>query len=143
MPLENQILEAVIAIGSFLVIKNIGFVSYCSQRGFRKHIVEGIHQFQSFYNEVSGTCFYENEDFREGLNQLSHLSLLSEVQTLVLVAHEISADDMGMLHKVAEKGVSIVIYLITDDNVEELQRLANQRVKVYVLPTEGDLEEIL
>ncbi len=143
LPQENQLLETVIALGWFLASKNIGFATYSGQKGLRSNALDEMNQFQSFYSYVSETVFEETEDLHANLQQLNHAGIFSDVQTLVMVAQKIQGETMGLLYQLSVRGVNVVLYLISDENTEEVQKLANQRIKIIVLPVEGDLEAVL
>ena len=40
-------------------------------------------------------------------------------------------------------GLSIVLYIITDEDMEQYIRQGNSRLKIIALPIEADLEELL
>lgn len=143
MPLENQILETVLALVAFFAEKNIGITAYCGQKGLHKSEIEGLNQFQLFYEEAAHVVFDERENIVDVLQQLTGTGVLLQAQTLMVVVHRAEDALMKLLQILAAEGVNIVLYLVTDESVEEYIRRSNSRFKIVVLPIEGDLEELL
>lgn len=66
-----------------------------------------------------------------------------EKQGLVLVVHEMNHDLMGLLQQLSAGGLSMIVYIVTDENMEQVIRQGNSRLKFFAIPIEADLEEIL
>ncbi len=143
LPLENQILEAVLALGIFFVERNVPFTVFHGAGGLRQNRVESFHQYEAFYQETARIVFDEEENVTEALGQLIEQGVLLESRALIMMVHE--ADDrlMGMLQMLSAGGVSILLYVVTDEDVEQYIRQGNSRLKVIALPIETDLEAIL
>lgn len=143
LPLENQILETLLALGIYFAKKSTPFTGFCGQNGLRINQVEGMRQYEAFYQEVSRVIFDDRENITELLEQLLEQGILLKSNALMVIVHEMNDRLMGMLQMLSEGGLSIVIYVITDDNVEQYVRQGNSRIKVIVLPIEAELEELL
>ena len=143
LPLENQILEVTLAIGSFLAEKNIGFSAYYSQKGPHIRRVESFQQFSMFFEDVSNVIFSEDENIANIFVGLYDAAFMAQVQTLILIVHEINDMTMKQLQNLAHQGISLVLYVVTNSCTEELLKYRNSRLKIIVLPTDGDLEELL
>lgn len=143
LPLENQILEVLLALGVFLARKNISYTVYWGQGGIRQCKVEGLHQFELLYQETSHTLFGEKEDIEILLQQLIEHGMVYNSRTCILVLHEWINSVFSKLQLLAEKGIEVVVYLVTDKNVDNYVRQSHSRLKIIALPIEGDLEELL
>jgi hypothetical protein len=64
-------------------------------------------------------------------------------QTIILIAHEVKEELMNLLQLLSLEGYRVVLYLITNKDVEEYIRRSNGRLKIIVLPIDGNLEELL
>ncbi|MBQ7924762.1 MAG: DUF58 domain-containing protein [Lachnospiraceae bacterium] len=143
MPLENQILETVLALVSYLAEKNIDVKVCHSQRGLQECTVRGLNQFQIFYEQTAHVVFDEGEDMAATLEQLKQGGGLVSLQTMLVVSHRADTAFVGSLQKLAMGGMNIVWYLITDADAEEYLRQSNSRLRIVVLPIEGNLEDLL
>ena len=113
------------------------------QNGLQKFQVNGISQIDHWYEETSKVIFGENQDVNALMRQIIEDRLYLGTQTIILVAHEVEEELVNRLQQLSLEGYRVVLYLITDKNVEEYVRRSNSRLKIVVLPVEGDLEELL
>ncbi len=143
IPLENQILETILALGYHFAEKNINYSILWEQNGLQKFQVNGISQIDHWYVETSKVIFGENQDVNALMRQIIEDRLYLGAQTIILVAHEVEEELVNRLQQLSLEGYRVVLYLITDKNVEEYVRRSNSRLKIVVLPVEGDLEELL
>ena len=143
IPLENQILETILALGYHFAEKNINYSILWEQNGLQKFQVNGISQIDHWYEETSKVIFGENQDVNVLMQHIMQERLYLGAQTIILVAHEVEEELMNRLQQLSLEGYRVVLYLITDKNVEEYVRRSNSRLKIVVLPVEGDLEELL
>lgn len=143
LPLENQILETILALGVFFAKKNTPFTVFYGQKGMRRSHVEGINQFEAFYQETAKVVFDDRENIAELLRQLIEQGILLSSNTFVIILHEMSDELMGILQMLSAGGLSIVLYTITDEDMEQYIRQGNSRLKIIALPIEADLEELL
>ena len=87
--------------------------------------------------------FDDRENITKVLELLLEQGLLIKSNALMVITHEIHDRLMGILQMLSAGGLSIVIYVITDNNIEQYIRQGNSRLKVVVLPIEAELEELL
>lgn len=143
MPLENQILETVLALVAYLAEKNIDVTVCHSQGGLQNSIVRGLSQFQVFYEETAHVVFSEEENIAVTMEQLSSGAGILSVQTMLVVSHQGDEAFLNRLQALTLQGIHIIWYLITDENAEAYLRQSNSRLKIVVLPIEGNLEDLL
>lgn len=143
LPLENQILETVLALGVFFARKSIPYTVTCGQNGIYRKRVEGISQYEAFYQETAQIVFDDTENITELLDLLIESGEPQKSNAFVMVTHEINDRIMGMLQVLSVAGMSIVLYIISDDDMEHYIRQGNSRLKVVALPIEADLERYL
>lgn len=143
LPLENQILEAVLALGIFFAEKNTPFTVYYGQNGIRRSQVEGVNQYEAFYQETARVVFDDRENLTKLLEQLLEQGVLLKYRAVMVIVHEMNDQIMGMLQMLSVSGLSIVLYVITDETMEHYVRQGNSRLKVVVLPVEAELEALL
>ena len=143
LPLENQILETVLSLGIFFAEKNTSFTVYYGQNGVRRNQVEGMNQCETFYQETSRVIFDEREKVTELLGQLIEQGVLLKSNAFIVVVHEMNDRFMGMLQMLSASGLSIMLYIVTDENMEQYIRQGNSRLKILAIPIEAELEELL
>lgn len=143
LPLENQILETVLALGIFFAEKNAPFTVYYGHNGIRRNQVEGMNQYEAFYQETSRVVFDDREDVTELLGQLMEQGVLLKSNAFIVIVHEMNDRLMGMLQILSASGLSIMLYIVTDENMEQYIRQGNSRLKILAIPIEAELEELL
>ncbi len=143
IPLENQILETILALGYHFAEKNINYSILWEQAGLQKYEINGISQIDHWYQETARVVFEEDQDINVLMQRIIQERLHLNAQTIILVAHEVKESLMNLLQQLSLEGHTVVLYLITNKDVEEYIRRSNSRLKVVVLPIDGDLEELL
>ncbi len=143
IPLENQILETILALGYHFAEKNINYSILWDQNGLQKFRVNGISQIEHWYQETSKVIFGEGQDVNVLMQRIIEEKLHLNAQTIILIAHEVKEKLMNLLQYLSLEGYRVVLYLITDKSVEEYVRRSNSRLRIIVLPVDGDLEELL
>lgn len=111
LPVESKMLETLLALGIFMAEHNIGFSAYYGQNGPVEKHVESIRDYDVFYEEIAKVVYREEEDF---------YGLLTEWLT--------------------EAGLLVILYVVTDEQMEDVIRQNNERRKIIVLPVEEELE---
>ncbi len=143
IPLENQILETVLALSFHFAEKNIPFTVLCGQNGIKKYQIENIAGLDHFYRETAHVRFDERENSELLMQQVLQERSQLDIRTFILVTHEVTENLMGRLQLLAQEGLYVVLYLVTDENTQDFVRQSNSRFRVVRLPVEGDLEELL
>lgn len=143
LPLENQILEIVLALGIFFARKNTPYTVFYGQNGIRKSRVEGLNQYEAFYEETAGVIFDDREDLTEMLRLLIEQGTFVKCKALVVIVHEMHPELMAALQMLSEGGLSIIVYIVTDKNTEQFACQGNSRLKILTVPVSADLEEVL
>lgn len=143
IPLENQILETVLALGYHFAEKNIPFTALWGEKGLQRYQVNGIGQIDYWYQKTAKVVFDESEDMTVLVQRMLQGRLQQCAKTLILVAHEVDEKLMNVLQQLSFQEYCVVLYLVTDKEPGEYIRYSNERLKIVVLPIEGDLEEVL
>ena len=143
LPLENQILEITLALGVFFARKNTPYAVYYGQNGIKKSQVNGLNQYESFYEEMAKVVFDECENVTELLKQLMEQGILVQCNSFIITVHQMSSELMKLLQMLSECGLSTIVYIVSDNNVEQYVRQGNSRLKIISIPILADLEEVL
>ncbi len=143
LPLENQILELVLALGVFFAEKNMKYSVLCGQNGSSLCQVQGLGQFDEWYRRTANIAFDESEDIKNILEQVRNNHNFMQLKTIIVVVHKAQEALMTLLQSMVEDGFYIILYFVTDENVDEYTKQANERFRILGIPVEGNLEEIL
>lgn len=147
LPLENQILELVLALGYFFCNKNVAFSLWCGQKslssGLMRRQIEGMGSFDFFYQETAQIMFDPQEDSRGLFEQLVLQGAFSESRTVIAVLHEIDDYFLQVAEQLASEGQLVMLYVVTDENIEHHVRKSNGRLRIIAVPAEAELEDWL
>lgn len=147
LPLENQILELVLALGYFFCNKNVDFSLWCGQRslnsGLIRRQIEGMGSFDLFYQETSQIMFDQQEDSRGLFERLVTQGTFSESRAVIVVLHEIDDYFLQVAEQLASEGQLVMLYVVTDENIEQYVRKSNGRLRIIAVPDEVELEDWL
>lgn len=140
LPMENKLLETVLALGIFLAEKNIGFCGYYGQNGMLSSRVEGIGAFDPFYEKMAKVSFDEKENFLVLLAEAVKQGIIFQNRIVFCVLHEMNDELLQITDKLAAAGILIILYVVTDENMEGYIRQSNDRRKIIRIPVEAELE---
>ena len=140
LPLENRMLEVLLALGYFFAGKEMGFTAYYGQKGLVRQQVQGMKDFDGFYRSVSGVSFEEEGDGAAMLREAASWGGLWESRILFLILHRPEERIMEMAEKLGAGGTAVVIYAVTDENIQDSVRQSSGRRKVIRIPIEEPLE---
>ncbi|MCM1039055.1 MAG: DUF58 domain-containing protein [Ruminococcus sp.] len=140
LPLENRILEVMLALGVFFAERNITFTACYGQRGLRKSHVDSIRDFEEFYQKISEISFDEAEDAGETLTEAMIRGGIRDSKVVFILLHEWNETIGRIAQETAAGGVIVVVYLITGEDVQEYVKLSSLRLRIIPLSIEGELE---
>ena len=143
LPLESKILEAVLALGMFFATRDMATSVYYGQNGVRQHEITNIKSFEEFYACMSNVSFRKEEEVNALFQVLSEQGAFADAKVLIMVLHELNDAIMQTAEQLSAEGIYVVIYVITDKNMEAYVRESTVRKKIVVIPTEAELEGVL
>lgn len=140
IPLENNLLETVLALGVFLAEKNIMYEVYYGQHGLKKIDVTSIQAFEQCYEMVSDIIYRTDENFIETLKNAVKSGMMLQNKVFLLVLHELTLELMQLTEQLSETGAFLFLYVVTNKNIEDYVRQSNERRKIIVISVEEELE---
>lgn len=143
LPLENQILETVLALSYFFARKNIPFSVLWSQNGLQQHNIDSLSGYDALFQRTASVLFDERENFTVQLKGLCDSGLLYRARTMIAVLHEMNDEIMTMTEKLTAAGIEVILYLITVQNTDTYTRRCSARCRIITVPVEADLERLL
>lgn len=143
IPLENTLLEIGLALGHHFAEKRIPCKLIWNQQGIKQLDLEGMSQFQIFYQTLSNMIFDESEKPEELLQYIHGNRQYVAGGTFLFVTHILTEQMLACLQQWAKEGMRVLVYLVTNEETESLVRESNSRFKLMTIPVDGDLEEML
>ncbi len=143
LPLENKMLEALLALGYFFASKDIGFFLWYQQGAPVRQDVWGLKDFAGFYQRVSEAAFGEAGDIAELLEQAGAQGGLYESRILFFVLHKVSGRLLETIDKLAAGGMAVVMYVVTEEELPDLPALSGGWCRIIRIPVEASLEGLL
>ena len=140
LPIEDKILETALAISIFLAEKNIPFSAYFGQRGISSAHLEGLGDFDGFYRQVSEIQFDREENFQQTLLEMTESGTLFESKVIFCVLHQLNEDVLKLAEHLGRAGSLVVLYVITDENIEDFSKQSNDRLKIIAISVNAALE---
>ncbi len=141
LPPENQILETVLALGLFLADKNISYSLL--QEKVNRRDVRGLQDYDELYKIIAAAQFDTSADSGVFLQSILQQSAKNHCKILIGVLQAITADTLITLEPLINQGVVIVLYVVTDENLEELIKQGNDRLRIIAVPVNAELKDIL
>lgn len=139
-PLENRILEVLLALGFFFAGKEMGFTAYYGQKGLVREQVQGMRDFDGFYQKVSEVVFQEQGDILSLLDEAAAQGGLWDSRILFLILHRVDAAVLEAAQRLAAQGRAVVIYAVTDRDIQDYVRQGTGRWKIVQVPIDEPLE---
>ena len=140
LPLENKMLEIMVALGVFLAEKNMTFTAYYGQNGVVSSRVEGLSEYEEYYESISKIICSEREDVTRMMMELIERGILWNSKVLFCVLHELNEEIMRMTAQLSEARLMVVLYVVTEEKYEDYVRQSNERRKIITIPVEAELE---
>nr|WP_296488510.1 DUF58 domain-containing protein [uncultured Acetatifactor sp.] len=143
LPLENKMLETLLALGFFFAGKEIPFSVYYGQNGLVREQVKGIRDFDAFYQTIAGVTFQEKEEMYDTLEEAVSGGGLWACQAAFFILHKLDDRIMEMTERLNEAGTVTMLYVIANGNQEVYLRQSSERRRMIVIPIEAGLEGVL
>lgn len=140
LPLENKILETLLAVTGYFAYKNREIRAIDSKG---EMTVTDAKNFEIFYQKICGISFYEAND--EVFLQVDFINkcIRNSAQFAFFVVHEIADEVISRLDELSSNGINVVFYIITKDFSNEFYRYGNEYIKFIVIDPEEDLKTVL
>ena len=140
LPLENKMLEALLALTVYFAQRNMACDISYGQRGMVRRHVEDLKDFDVFYRQVSGIDFAKEESVEMTGRQAMTGGVWQDCRILFFVLHVWSDALWEMAEQIAASGGIAVLCLVTDENMDAYLKLGSMRKRVVALPVEAELE---
>ncbi len=143
IPLESKMLETVLALNLFFAKKQQHISTYWTQSGIRKCDIGNMSSFQEFHTKAESVIFDKDEDSMLLFKGLCESGSLYASKMVIGVFHEINDETVYLSEQLAMAGVTVLLYVVTDEDIEAYVRQSTARKRMIAIPTEAELGGIL
>lgn len=143
LPLENKIMETLLAIGLYFSEKGMSYTVCYGQNGIRTRQVEGIKGFEGFYGEAAHIIFDKDEKTNETVRLMTEQGIASASKLIFLIVHEIDDMMFKQIKQLCAGGVTLLVYLVTDEDGEAYVKQVDARTRITVVPIDAELGGVL
>ncbi len=142
LPLENKILETVLALSYFLAGHHIP-VSVCTyNEKYVRMNVNGTEGFEDFYNAMAGFSFRKSNSQKELFRACEQDETASECSSVIYILHEWSDAARLFSERMSSCSVSQCLYLVTDRK-DTLRENTDGHMGCKVIGYEDRISEVL
>lgn len=143
LPLENRMLEIVLAVASTLLQRRISVVvEYQIGKTPVALSLQEEQDFSELYRSMEEYSF-QSELSSEGPEEFLRNCLQVLPKVVFLVVAELQESILEYTQKLAEDGVYVVIYLVEQDPFSDVSGLDRERRKILPVGTREELETVL
>lgn len=140
LPLENKMLEVLLALTVYFAQRNMACEICYGQRGMVRSHVQDLQDFDAFYRQAARIDFAKEESVEETGRQALTSGVGRDCRILFFVLHMWSDMVWKMAEQIAAGGGIAVLCLVTDGNMDEYLKLGSERKRIVVVPVEAELE---
>lgn len=141
LPLENKILETVIALNLFLSTKGIPVETWFLEDALEKTNVTQSGGFDLFYRRMTAYRFRADRTAEVLYEEVMRNTRILEKKAVFLVIHEWDRAAEGIVRELSRNHVAVMVYLITDADMTTEVTLS--RTTVVKIAVHADLTEVL
>ena len=141
LPLENKMLEIVIALNLFFSEKGIPVETYYLDRQFETCRADRENGFEMFYERMSKYRFHTENSIEQLFAEAVRHARIFDKKTVFLVVHEWNEVSSSVAEELSRNNVSAVVYAVRDEAIQETAPIP--RVTVIKISPEADLSEVL
>lgn len=140
LPLENKMLEVLLALTVYFAQRNMACDICYGQRGMVRCHVQDLQDFDVFYRQAARIDFAKEEAVEETGRQALTEGVWQDCRILFFVLHMWSDVVWQMAEQIAAGGGIAVLCLVTDGNMDEYLKFGSERKRIVVVPVEAELE---
>lgn len=143
LPLENKMLEVLLAAGGYFAERDTAFTLFCIQHHLTQMQVRNVRDFDAFYHFCAGISFTDGEKMQEASSLLFNRPDFLNSSVLLFIQHTLSDALLSLTERLIHNGAAVVIYLITDTEPDPEHLPVNTRRRIITIPVEAELEGLL
>lgn len=118
LPVENKILEIVIALSLFLSEKGIPVETFWYEGRLKSTEIGAQGGFRAFYETMCGYSFSASCGLSHLCTEALHHSRIAAKRTLFLVLHSLDAEVLSFLDQLAGSDMDIIVYAVGEETMD-------------------------
>lgn len=143
LPLENRLLETVLALTLFLSEKSIPVTVCCSRDKFGQKCLNGIRDFGDYYELTKELEFDKAEDTKNRIRHILNSGTVLNQHVVFFVLQKIDYEMLEMAKRISENGIIVVFYVVTEENMDDFCAMSDANRRIIAITPQDRLEEIL
>ena len=147
LPIENKILEIVLALSLFMSKNNISVSFFYHQNdagtGIKQGRLDSVGDMEGFYEQIKKVRFEKDMHMKSDLQKILQDGLLMDKAIVFFVLHEADTDILQLTHQLAENDTIVINYIVTDKNIEQFCTLSDPSRRIIAISPEKELEGVL
>ena len=147
LPIENKILEIVLALSLFMSKNNVPVSFFYHQNGSKTGVIQGkldsLEDIEEFYKQIKKVSFDKASNMRSYLAGILQDGLVMDKAIVFFVLHDMDNDVLKTTYQLAENDTFVISYVVTDENVEELCTMSDLNRRIIAISPEEELEGVL
>lgn len=140
LPIENKILETLLALGIFFAEKDISFDVYYGQTAPVHTTINGLHDFEAFYRKTADISFREEENTSIRFTEAATAGIFSSSKVIFAIFHTLDAILLETMEQLTATGTIVVVYLICKNADLKYENQNTLRKRIFVISPDDDLE---
>ena len=143
LPIENRILETVIALSLFLKNKNIPVSVYYRQGSLDEQAVDSADTFNALYRIMSELSFDPPSEKTVLYKELMEQGSVYSKRTLFIVTAAADETVLEFSKSLNDSNTDVIIYLVKNSAETETPVKVFAHTGIFTVPADGDLVDIL
>lgn len=143
LPLENKILEAVIALNLFFSQRGIPVSTYYEVSSFVEDSVDKNKGFDEFYEKMSSFVFDESHTNNLLCRDVLDSRTIFMKKVVFMVVHKWDDALAQTATELSRNNVPVVVYIISDETNDDHSSQLMTRINMVRISTDSDLTEVM
>lgn len=140
LPVENKVLEILIALLYYFALHNIPVELLWKAMGTEKRSVVEMNGFSQIYKELSALYFQREKDFATFFSEITQGNLLAGGTILFFVLQKIDEYIFTGISQLASAGKIIMVFVVTSADISEYVRQRSSRMQIVAVGPEEEIE---
>lgn len=147
LPIENKMLEIVLALSLFMSKSNVPVSYFYHQNDgvlkMRQGCLYGLGDIESFYEQVKELHFDSDSDIKTDLMKVFQDGLLIDKAVVFFVLHHMDEEILRMTYQLAKSDTYVIYYVVTDESMERFSSMNEPGRRIIAITPDEELEEVL
>lgn len=143
LPVENKMLETLLALALYLLERKIPMLHYHQAADVIRWDMTGIERFDEYYEMISGIRFDKNYDNNEFLNSIYKDMMLLNSKLIFVIVCQYDEALQQVISQYHDSNMDVMVYFVGREIPLELSSLNLARVKMILIDSEADLQEVM